>query len=171
MLIIRPESKDDLTKITQINNTAFGQPKEGQLVKNLRKNKQFIPQLSLVAILDNELVGHILFFPIKIISKEREFDSAALAPIAVLPKHQRSGVGSALVNHGLAECRNERFQSLIVLGHPDYYPRFGFKPASRWNISAPFDVPDEAFMALELTENRLKNVQGVVHYPEEFNAV
>lgn len=101
----------------------------------------------------------------------REHESIALAPVSVLPKHQKKGIGSALIKEGLAQCKKEGFQSVIVLGHPEYYPRFGFKPASSWKISAPFDVPDEAFVALELAENGLRNVQGVVQYPNEFNAV
>ena len=171
MLIIRPERKDDYAQITLINNAAFEQYNEGRLVENLRKNKKFIPQLSLVAMLGGRLVGHILFFPIKILAGKSEHESIALAPVSVHPKHQKKGIGSALIKEGLAQCKKESFQSVIVLGHPEYYPRFDFKPASNWKISAPFDVPDEAFMALELSENALKNSRGVVRYPEEFNVV
>jgi len=134
-------------------------------------NKKFIPQLSLVATLDDKVVGHILFFPIKIESEKHEYESVALAPISVHQKHQKKGIGSALIKEGFVQCKKEGFQSVIVLGHPEYYPRFGFKPASNWKISAPFDVPDEAFMATELTENELRNVRGIVQYPDEFNAV
>ncbi|OGP90622.1 MAG: GNAT family N-acetyltransferase [Deltaproteobacteria bacterium RBG_19FT_COMBO_43_11] len=169
MLIIKPERKDDYAQITKINDASFEQPNEGRLVANLRKNKIFIPQLSLVAQMDDDIVGHILFFPIKVVDEGREHKSIALAPVSVHPSYQKKGIGSALIKEGLARCKKEGFQSVIFLGHPDYYPRFGFKPASLWKISAPFDVPDEAFMAIELKENALKNVRGVIQYPEEFN--
>jgi len=109
------------------------------------------------------------FSPIKIADGKRKRESIALAPVSVHPKHQKKGIGSVLIKEGLARCKKGCFQSVIVLGHPEYYPRFGFKPASNWNISAPFDVPDEVFMAIELKDNALKNVRGVVQYPEEFN--
>jgi predicted N-acetyltransferase YhbS len=121
--------------------------------------------------MDDDLVGYVLFFPIKIVDGKLEHESIALAPVSVHPKHQKKGIGSALIKEGLTRCKKEGFQSVIVLGHPEYYPRFGFRPASNWKISAPFDVPDEAFMALELTINALKNIQGIVQYPDEFNEV
>jgi predicted N-acetyltransferase YhbS len=171
MLFIRPERKEDYPRITEINNLAFKQENEGRLVENLRKNTGFIPELSLVAQEDNEVVGHILFFPIKIIDDKLIHTSLALAPMSVHPEHQGKGIGSALVRQGLKAAKEKGFKSVIVVGHANYYPRFGFKPAASWNIKAPFDVPEDVFMAIELTENGLKNVRGTVKYPDEFNDV
>ena len=100
---------------------------------------------------------------------DKSVTSLALAPVAVVPEQQKKGIGSQLIRTALKKAKEIGFQSIIVLGHPDYYPKFGFKPASLWNIRAPFEVPNEIFMALELTENSLENVQGVVHYSKPFS--
>jgi putative acetyltransferase len=148
-LKIRPETAQDLAKITEVNNLAFGQKNEGMLVEKLRQTDRFISELSLVAELEGRIVGHVLFYPVIIRSVDSEFLSLSLGPMAVIPELQRQGIGSRLVTEGLAAAARLGHRSVIVLGHPDYYPKFGFKPASRWNIKAPFDAPDEAFMALE----------------------
>jgi putative acetyltransferase len=171
LLVIRPENNDDIGAITSINNDAFGQQNEGRFVEKLRRHDRYIPELSLVALLHGKPVGHILFFPIMIIDGKYQHESLALAPISVHPACQNIGIGSALVRAGLSVCRQEGFESVIVLGHPEFYQRFSFQKASRWKISAPFAVPDEAFMALELEEHGLRNVQGVVKYPEEFKSI
>ena len=169
---IRKEEDTDYIAITEVNDHAFGQENEGQLVVNLRMHSDFVPELSLVAEVDGKVVGHILFFPIKVVDDGKEFDSLSLAPMSVLPKFQKQGIGSALVKEGLAVAENLGYESVIVLGHAEYYPRFGFRPASQWDIRAPFeDVPDEAFMAMELVDGALDNVRGVVEYPEEFSEV
>jgi len=167
-LKIRPETEEDLTKITEVNDLAFGQKNEGILVERLRKTDSFISELSLVAELEGKIVGHILFYPVTIRSADSEFLSLSLGPMAVIPELQRLGIGSQLVSEGLQAAKRLGHRSVIVLGHPEYYPRFGFKPASRWNIKAPFDAPDEAFMALELVAGELKDKGGTVEYPEEF---
>ena len=166
---IRPENKNDYSVITMINDMAFGQEAEGKLVEKLRKNRKFIKELSLVASMGNEVVGHILFFPILIKSNEKEFQSLALAPMSVIPELQSLGIGSQLVEKGLSKAKKLGHQSVIVLGHDKYYPKFGFKPASKFDITAPFEVPDQAFMAIELEKNSLDCVQGCVEYPKEFN--
>ena len=171
MLIIRPERKEDYPRITEINKLAFKQENEGRLVENLRKNTEFIPELSLVAQEDNEVVGHILFFPIKIIDDKLIHTSLSLAPMSVHPSRQKKGIGSALVRQGLKAAKEKGFKSVIVVGHANYYPRFGFKPAAGWNIKAPFEVPEDVFMAIELTENGLKNIAGTVKYHDEFNEI
>jgi len=167
-LKIRPETEEDLTKITEVNDLAFGQKNEGILVERLRKTDSFISELSLVAELEGKIVGHILFYPVTIRSADSEFLSLSLGPMAVIPELQRLGIGSQLVSEGLQAAKRLGHRSVIVLGHPEYYPRFGFKPASRWNIKAPFDAPDEAFMTLELVAGELKDKGGTVEYPEEF---
>lgn len=169
--IVRQETDKDYRGITNVNNLGFGQKNEGQLILRLRKTKKYIPDLSLVAEIEGRIVGHILFYPIEIKSDDQVFPSLALAPMAVLPEYQKQGIGSRLVEEGLKKARKLGFKSVIVLGHAAYYPRFGFEPASRWSIRSPFDVPDDVIMALELVKDGLKDVQGTVEYPPDFNDV
>ena len=98
-----------------------------------------------------------------------KYDSLALAPVSVVPEHQNKGIGSELISESLKIAKELGFKSVIVLGHDKYYPRFGFKPASTWGIKAPFDVPDEAFMALELEDGSLEDISGTVVYSKEFS--
>lgn len=166
---LRPENKNDYSVISMINDMAFGQETEGKLIENLRKNRKFIKELSLVACMGSEIVGHILFFPIIIKSHKDTFQSLALAPMSVIPELQSLGIGSQLVEKGLAKAKKLGYKSVIVLGHDKFYPKFGFKPASTFNIKPPFEVPDHIFMAIELCNNSLKNIEGTVSYPKEFN--
>ena len=161
----------DYRRITEVNDLGFSQKNEGQLILRLRETKKFIPELSLVAEIEDRIVGHILFYPIEIKSDDKVFPSIALAPMAVLPEYQKKGIGGQLVKEGLKRARDLGFKSVIVLGHAAYYPRFGFEPACRWSIRPPFEVPDDVFMALELVRDGLKGVQGVVVYPPEFSEV
>lgn len=168
-LIIRPERENDYSKIRGVNDLAFGQENEGRLIEKLRQTEKFIPKLSLVAELNNEIVGHILFYPVIIRSATSKFQSISLGPMAVIPAYQRQGIGIRLVKEGLETAKKLGHKSVIVVGHPEYYPRFGFKSASQWKIKVPFDVPDEVFLALELVNGELKAKSGTVEYPEEFN--
>ena len=168
---LRHETINDYIEIKNVNDLAFGQADEGLLIEKLRLNPDFIDKLSIVAELKNKLVGHILFFPIKIQDHFKKHESLALAPMAVLPDLQNKGIGGQLITKGLEIAKELGFKSVIVLGHKDYYPRFGFLPASSWRIKAPFDVPDEVFMAIELVSDGLKDVSGVVEYPKEFEEV
>ena len=166
---IRKETEKDYEDIKSVNDKAFGQENEGKIVENLRKNENYSSDLSLVAEIDNKIVGHILFFPIKIISQENEYETLSLAPMSVLPNYQKMGIGSKLIEYGIKAAKKAGYGSIIVVGHPDYYPRFGFAPASTFGIKLPFEVPDNAFMALELLPNSLKGKQGTVKYPKEYN--
>lgn len=170
-IVIRPEIKSDYLHIKNVNDLAFKQQSEGLLIDKLRDNPMFITDLSLVAVLGNEIIGHILFVPINIVDNAMIHDSLALAPMSVLPKFQGKGIGGQLIKYGLNAAKKLGFESVIVLGHKDYYPKFGFQPASKWNIKAPFDVPDEVFMAIELVNNALVDISGVVEYPPEFAEV
>lgn len=171
-LKIRQENRDDIKEIYEINSLAFGRENEAKLVDLLRASANFVPELSLVATIDNKLVGHILFTKVKITDDQKiEFDSLALAPMSVRPSNQKMGIGGQLIRAGLDIARELNFKSVIALGHRNYYPKFGFVPTSKWNIKSPFDVPTEAFMGIELIDGGLKNVSGTVKYPKEFDTV
>jgi putative acetyltransferase len=170
---IRQESKDDFSEVFEVNKLAFGQDNEANLVELLRKSNAFIPELSLVATLDNKIVGHILFTKIHIVNDYKSImESLALAPMAVRPAFQNKGIGGQLIRQGLEKAKELQYQSVIVLGHKDYYPRFGFEPAMNWNIKCPFNISEKGdFMGIELTANGLKNANGLVKYPKEFEMV
>jgi putative acetyltransferase len=169
---IKEETEADFADVYQLNRSAFGQESEATLVELLRNSNSFVPGLSLVATIENKVVGHILFTQIKIKNtSDNEYQSLALAPMAVKPELQNQGIGTALVTAGLAKARELGHLSVIVLGHENYYPRFGFQPAVKWNITSPFDVPSNTFMAIELIDGALKTVSGIVEYQKEFYEV
>jgi putative acetyltransferase len=168
MIAIQPEREEDYTAIREINVLAFGRENEARLVKKVRERPDFIPKLSLVAIKKEEVVGHILFSPITIQSKTGSFPALTLAPMAVHPKFQNQGIGSKLVRQGLERCRNQGHKIVVVVGHPQYYPRFGFSPARAKGLEAPFLVPDDVFMVLEFGPGALHGPTGMVTYPQEF---
>lgn len=165
---IRTETPADYGAVDEILRAAFGRNDEAALVSQLRKDPAFVPGLSLVAELDGKPVGHILFSTITIEGVKHRHRSLALAPVAVLPQWQNKGVGRRLVEEGLALARQSGFDSVVVLGHELYYPKFGFKPASLWRIVAPFPVPENNFMAMPLRPEGLDGVSGVVKYSEPF---
>ena len=167
---IRKEEEKDYKRVYEVNRLAFQQENESKLIEKIRKGESFVPDLSLVAEIGNEIVGHILFSKIKIIG-DSVFDSLALAPMAVIPEFQKKGIGSKLIKKCIEKAIELGFDSIIVLGHKDYYPKFGFQRASKWGIKCPFDVPDEAFMVIELTEKALEGKVGTVKYPDEFMEV
>ena len=169
MLVIRPETPEDSAAIRSANEEAFEDSTEADLVEKLRSRQAYT--LSLVATDGDKVIGHILFSPVTIESRDNSFGALGLGPMAVLPSHQRKGVGSQLIYAGLQECKRLGHEIVAVLGHPDYYPRFGFVPASRYGIQCEYDVPDEAFMILELRPGALSGRSGVVKYQPEFNEV
>jgi putative acetyltransferase len=167
-MIIRPEKKKDYKAIHKVNELAFGGRGEADLIYDLRSTDGFIPELSLVAIQNQEVIGHILFSPIVIKTKKRITSALALAPMAVLPEFQNKGVGTKLAVRGLNDCRRLGHRIVVVIGHPGYYPRFGFLPARERGLNVPFPVPDEAFMVLELVPGAIKTAQGEIIYPPPF---
>lgn len=172
-LEIRSDTKEEQTTVYEITKAAFSRDNEAKLVDLLRKREDFIPELSLIAETnDHQLVGHILFSQISVVQDDaHKHKSLALAPISVLPSFQKQGIGKKLIEYGLQKAKELGFTSVIVLGHKDYYPKFGFQAAEKWNIKAPFEVSSECFMAIELTPNALEGVSGTVKYPEEFLSV
>jgi putative acetyltransferase len=169
MIQIRPEQPEDVAAIRYVNEHAFNRPAEADLVDKLRQHGKVT--LSLVAVHESQIVGHILFTPVVIESTQRSTAAVGLAPMAVLPELQNRGIGALLVNAGLDECRRAGQRIVVVLGHPRYYPRFGFAPASRYGIRSEYDVPDEVFMAIELQPGALTGCAGTVKYQPEFNDV
>lgn len=174
-ITIRQERFDDYTITEEVikkafANMEFSDQTEHKLVSRMRKSDMFIPELSLVAITKDstEIVGHILLSTIKIINDNHSAESLALAPVSVLSNYQRKGIGGLLILEALRIAKELGYQSVVVLGHPQYYPKFGFKQSSSWGIKAPFEVTDDVFMALELQENSLDKVSGVVEYPSVF---
>jgi putative acetyltransferase len=169
MLLIRPERPEDTTAIRQVNEQAFGRSDEANLVDTLRTREKAV--LSLVGVEGDRIVGHIFFSPVTIESADRLVPAVGLAPMAVVPELQRRGIGSRLVKAGLEECRNAGYSYVVVLGHPTYYPRFGFVPASRYGITSEYAVPDEAFMILAWRGRVWGERGGLARYEPEFREV
>lgn len=169
MIVIRPEQPEDITVIHHVVHQAFGQPAEANLVDALRRNGK--AKISLVAEDNGRVIGHILFSPVTIETANGLIEGIGLAPLAVSPERQNEGIGSRLSEEGLTRCREGGYPFVIVLGHPDYYPRFGFVPASRFGVKSEYDVRDEVFMAMELQEGSLADSAGVAKYQPEFNEV
>jgi putative acetyltransferase len=167
MITIRGEASSDLQEIRIVIQSAFGQTEEADIVDKLRQDCP--NRILLVAASENQVVGQVLFTPVTIQAKERIITGMGLGPMAVLPGFQRQGMGSQLVRAGLALIKKRKYPFVIVLGHPTYYPRFGFVPASRYGIRSEYEsVPDEAFMILLLDRAAPESVSGVAKYRPEF---
>lgn len=168
MLTIRQENKNDYEEVYKVIKTAFetaehSDGNEQDLVVALRKSDNFIPELSLVAVMDNKIVGYILFTKIKI-GKQEEL---ALAPSGVLPEYQKQGIGRTLIQEGNKKAKELGYHYSVVLGSDKYYPKFGYVSAKEYGIVAPFDVPDENFMAIKLNDTDIE-IKGIVQYAKEF---
>lgn len=164
---IRYETIADHEAIRHVNRLAFGQDDEAGLVDALRGGGS--ARVSLVAEVEGKLVGHILFSDLPILTDDGTLPALSLAPMAVLPEYQRQGIGSALVEKGLEECRAQEHRIVVVLGHPEFYPRFGFSAKLAEPLSSPFGGR-RAWMALELVPGALSGVSGWVRYPPPFGA-
>jgi len=169
VITIRPERREDAAQVRRVNELAFGQPVEADLVDRLRRVRT--DSLSLVGE-DDGVVGYILFTPVVVESAERRVLGMGLAPMAVLPNYQRQGIGSQLVRRGLDIVLERGCPFVVVVGHPEYYPRFGFEPASKRGLTSQWEgIPDAAFMVLVLDAHTMAGVSGVAKYSEEFNEV
>lgn len=168
-LQIRPEQTSDYTAVTQILTQAFGQPDEARLVEKIRSSPAYIPELALVAEVDGNVVGHILFSHGQLWELPT-LPVLVLAPLAVLPSYQRRGVGKRLVQEALALAQAQGNALVTVLGHPDYYAQFGFEPASRYGIEHPFEVPEAAFRVKRIGQLP-KDLNGHLCYASAFDEV
>jgi putative acetyltransferase len=167
---IRREQRDDYDRVDEIVQSAFGQPQEALLVSALRGRVD--PEISLVAVMNDDrgaqrVVGHIYFSPVKVGPELRA--AIALGPVAVDPKFQRRAVGSQLCRRGLEVCAEIGEPLVFVLGHPDYYPRFGFVPARPKELYYKNEHFDAAFFVAELTPGAARGFSGEVHFEPEFD--
>jgi putative acetyltransferase len=167
--VIRDEAAGDAPAVRVVNEEAFESPLEAGIVDALRASCP--DRVSLVAERDGAIVGHILFTPVELEGAGGPIRGYGLAPMAVRAGWQRQGIGTALVAEGTKRLREAGAAFVIVLGHPEYYPRFGFEPASRYGVRCQWpDVPDEAFMLLVLEPARASSLAGVARYRPEFDA-
>jgi len=164
-IIVCKENVTEIQQIWDVNSAAFETNGEADLVNRLRNCG--VDFISLVAKLEEEIVGHILLTEVELLNSDIKI--AGLAPMAVKPNYQNNGIGSVLVKQGLKECITNGYKAVVVLGHPNYYPKFGFEPSVNFGIKSEYDVPDEVFMVKELDKNSLLELSGIVKYHEEFN--
>ena len=165
MIEVAEERLEDIAAIREVNRRAFEQDLEANIVDALRGNGAAL--LSLVGKVDGRVAGHIMYSPITVNGVE----GAALGPMAVLPEHQRQGIGSALVQAGSRRLKESGCRFVIVLGHAEFYPKFGFVPASTRGITCEWDVPDDVFMVLVLDESTMDRARGRAQYRHEFSSV
>src|SRR5437773_7409355 len=167
-MLIRTEEEKDWAAVYALNAAAFETPAEANLVDALRQQAR--PVVSLVADDNRTVVGHMMFSPVSL-TGHPDVKIMGLAPMAVAPNHQRKGIGSALVRAGLERCKQLGFGAVVVLGHPEYYPRFGFSPSSRFGIGCEYEVPEDVFMVMELQPGYLGGISGSVKYHSAFSNV
>jgi putative acetyltransferase len=163
-LQVRPERSEDISAIRAVHDAAFGRPDEGKLVDALRT--EGCARVSVVADEEGQVVGHILFSALEIVGQQPTVAGLTLAPLAVIPSRQRRGIGSTLVREGLRRSVGQGHRIVLVVGHPGYYPRFGFSAQLAKALKSPY--AGDSFMALELVPGALQGVGGKVQYPAPF---
>jgi putative acetyltransferase len=167
---VRAETPDDFSAIDVVNLSAFEGEAEAQLISELRKSLTFIPDLSLVAELNGRIVGHVVLSRVKLVSEQGEREILALGPMSVVPSQSHRGIGSELIDAAVARAKPLCYDAIVVAGHPDYYLRFGFKPATDWGVTCNLPIPDDALTAMELVDGALSG-GGIVEYPDLFKAL
>jgi len=171
MTTIRREEESDRQRILDITGQAFEKDEEPELVRRIWESNDFIPELSLVAVDNDELVGHLIFTAMTIQTDDEDIPALCLGPVSVVPERQRQGIGSELIRHGMAECQRLGHHIIVLLGHPEYYPRFGFRPAGERGLSVDFEAPPEAFMVYEGISGALDGVTGEVVFSSVFDGM
>lgn len=171
---IRTIRKEDYEIVDQLIREAFtnsehGYGNEAELVGRIRKSKAYVAELEVVAVETGTIIGHGLLSEVNLIDDEQKFIGLVLAPLAIKTSHQGLGTGTKLMKELEQRAQALDYPFISILGHPDYYPKFGYLPASQFNVKAPFDVPDEAFMLKELHEKALEGKQGTITYSEAFD--
>jgi len=161
---IRAEKPGDVPAVREVNRLAFGREDEARLVDDLRSGAH--ARISLVASREDKIIGHVMFSALSIETERGSVEALALAPVGVVPEAQGQGIGSALIREGLRRCGHLGHSTVIVLGEPDYYSRFGFSSTLARKLRSQYS--GEAFMALELTPRALNDVEGDVRYPPPF---
>jgi putative acetyltransferase len=164
----RPENPSDYPIVAEIHRRAFDRELEGEIASNIRLGEEFIPELSLVAEIAGNVVGHIILSRLRYDNPSRACMLLALGPIGVLPEFQKQGVGTSLTKEAIQRSRELGYLGIGLIGHPTYYPRFGFQPASRFGIVLPYKVPDDVAMVLPLFEGSLIGCEGKVLFPAAF---
>ncbi len=165
---IRLENKNDFNAIRLVNDKAFGQPQEGNVIHKLRGSDPQV--LSFVAEINSQVVGHIFYSTAKIVCDNKEIVGLGLAPMAVLPEYQKQGIGKMLIKESISAITKKNIPFIIVLGHADYYPKCGFEKASKHAISCQWNgIPDEAFMIMILDKEKMSGIHGVAKYRAEWN--
>lgn len=167
-LIVRGERTSDLADISEINRLAFGREDEARLVEDVRKSKNYEFGFSIVAVKEDVILGHALFSKAFVVHKGRRFKCLALGPIAVLPEHQRNGIGKALIEEGFERAKEVGFGAVVVIGDPIYFGQFGFKPATVYKIRCSFNKIPDNFLVKEISRNALRGIIGTVQYAKEF---
>jgi putative acetyltransferase len=169
-MIIRTETTADFEEVFKLHYLAFGNREdESRLIERIRVSEGFVSELSVVAELNNEIIGHLLLSKASVEEKEKTHSVIVLAPIAVKPSCQKQGIGSSLIKEGFERCKKLGYNSIFLIGHPSYYPKFGFQPARKLGFElSQFNVPDEVFMVCELKEGALQNIKGELKYPNSF---
>ncbi|HSO56823.1 MAG TPA: N-acetyltransferase [Paenisporosarcina sp.] len=169
-MLIRTETKDDYKHVFNLNYLVFkNRDDEAKLVERIRFSNCFIRELSLVAMEQGEIVGHVLLSKAKIIRENGEKEVLVLSPVAVNPSVQKQGIGSNLIEEGLRRAKDLGYGLVLLMGHPTYYPKFGFQPAKRHGIElTQFIVPDNVFMVCELIDGELQQTNGELRYPPAF---
>lgn len=167
-LYVRGEKAADYADIYEINKLAFGREDEGRLIEDIRKTKNYEFGFSLVAVKEEKILGHALFSKAFVVHKGRRFKCLALGPMAVLPEHQRKGIGKALIAEGFERAKEVGFGAIVVLGDPAYFEQFGFKPSLVYKVRCSFSPSPEYFMVKEITRNAMRGIIGTVQYAREF---
>jgi len=166
LIEIREERPADVAAVREVNRRAFEQERESNIVDALRANGGAL--LSLVATIHDQVIGHVMYSRVSVGDM---VNGAALGPMAVLPEHQRQGIGTRLIDTGNQKIKDAGYPFIIVVGHAEYYPRFGFRPAGKYVIKCEWDVPEEVFMVLMLDAAKMQGVAGLAKYRDEFSTI